>query len=180
MAQRTDCLASCRSLQRLVVRLPGPSDRAQPCRADDVDRHPDRDLARWSQLGRARSLGCCAASSSRAGCAAWPGQIAWMLCGLIRPALPAERGTLDRLVRRRLLHDLDLAAGPAVPSCVRRVLRSHAVGHWPASRLDDAATTSSGWRVGLPIGGGLPAVRLGHAMARPPLPRVSVCHPSEF
>ncbi|MFO0656197.1 MAG: hypothetical protein U0787_14090 [Polyangia bacterium] len=32
----------------------------------------------------------------------------------------------------------------------------------------------------LALGGGCPAVRLGQAMARPPLPRVSVCHPSAF
>ena len=48
---------------------------------------------------------------------------------LIRPAFPVERGRLDRLGRAPLLHDLELAAGPAVPSCVRRVLRPQAFGH---------------------------------------------------
>ena len=71
----------------------------------DVERHPDRDLTGCAPLG--------------------PGQIAWMWCGLIRPALPVERGTLDGL---RPLHDLDLGAVLAVPVAVRRVLRLHAVG----------------------------------------------------
>lgn len=82
--------------------------RAPPCRTDDVDRHPDRDLADCVPL--------------------WLGQIAWMLCSLILPAFSVERGTLDRLGRGLPLHDLDLGDGPVVPSCVRRVLRLNAVG----------------------------------------------------
>ena len=96
----------CRNSQRLIARPLSPL-QAMPTAV--VDRHPDRDLA-----GRGRSL----AGSDRLD-----------VVRLIRPAFPVERGRLDRLGRAPLLHDLELAAGPAVPSCVRRVLRSHAVGH---------------------------------------------------
>ena len=68
----------------------------------------------------------------------------------------------------------------AVPLTVRRVLRPHAVGTFAARRLDDEATTSGGSRFGLALGGGLPAVRRGQAMARPPVRRVSPCHLTEF
>lgn len=92
-----------------------------------IDRHPDRDLARWSQLGPGQ-LACGSQHPAGPG-RSLAGSDRLDVVRLIRPAFPAERGTLDRLVRRRLLPDLDLAAGPAVPSCVRRVLRLHAVGH---------------------------------------------------
>ena len=98
----------------------------------------------------------------------------------IRPALPAERGRLDRLGCGLPLHLLDRCDVLAVPLTVQRGLRPHAVGTCAAKRLDDEATTSGGSRFGLALGGGLPAVRRGQAMARPPVRRVSPCHLSEY
>ena len=100
--------------------------------------------------------------------------------GLIRPASAVERGRPERLGRGRLLQDLELGDGLAVRGAVRRVLRRGVGGRCAAKRLDDVATTSIAARLGLASGGELPPVRLGQAMAHPPVPRVSACHPSEF
>ena len=114
------------------------------------------------------------ASAVRAVSAAWAVCAAWAVSDrldmgparLNRPALPTERGTLDRLGRGLLLNDLDLGTRPAVlPGHSRAV--PWQVGRCAGWRPDDEATTSSGCRFGLAIGGGLPAVRLGLAMARP-------------
>jgi hypothetical protein len=124
------CQGSCRNSQRLITG--GSSPKAIKRSSAALMMSIDIQIAIWlagRSLGRARSLGCGAASSSWAGGAAWPIQIAWMLCGVIRPALPAERGTLGRLIRGRPLPDLDLVDALAVPVAVLRVLRLHAVGH---------------------------------------------------
>ncbi len=115
----------------------------------------DIQIAIWlavRSLGRARSLGCCAASSVR--------------------LFLAERGKLDRLGRGLPLHDLALGHGLAVPLAVRHVLHLHAVGRCAGWRLDDGATTSSGALSGSARGGGLPAVRLG----TPPVSLTSIVH----
>lgn len=124
----------------MIVWLRGSSDRAPPCRADVVDRHPDCELAGCAQPR--------------------PGQ---MWCGLIHPAFPVQTGTIDHLGRGQLLHDLDLGDGRTVPLTGRLVPCLRAAGHCTARRLDDGATTSIGCGLGLAIDGGLPVVRLACA-----------------
>ena len=124
----------------MIVWLRGSSDRAPPCRADVVDRHPDCDLAGCAQPR--------------------PGQ---MWCGLIHPAFPVQTGTIDHLGRGLRLRELDLGDGRTVPLTGILVPCLPAVGHCTARRLDDGATTSIGCGLGLAIDGGLPVVRLACA-----------------
>lgn len=101
-----------------------------------------------------------------------------MLCGLIRPAFLAARGTLDRWGRGLPLPDLDLGDALAAPLAVCLVHRLHAVGRGSARWLADGATTAIAVHFGWAIGGGLPADRLGLPMLRLAFPLVSLCHPS--
>ena len=175
------CQGSCRNSQRLITG--GGSPKAIKRSSAALMMSIDIQIAIWlagRSLGRARSLGCRAASSSRAGAQPRPGQIAWILWGLIRPAFSVEHETLERLGLGLPLHDLDLGAGLAVSLAVRRARRRRAVGRCAGRRHDDGATTSSGSRPGLPSGGGLPAVYRGHPMLPPSAAGVSFCHPLHF
>ena len=121
----------------------------------------------WRRGGsRSRSGSCWRLSHSRA--------------GLIRPASSVERGRPERSGCRRLLQDLSLGDGLAVRVAVRRVLRGLVGGRCAARRLDDAATTSSAGRLGVAIGGGLPALGLGHPMTPTRAAHVSLGSPWDF
>ncbi len=109
-----------------------------------------------------------------------PWRLSQPRAGLIRPASSVERGRPERLGRGRLLQDLELGDGWAVRVAVRRVLRRGVGGRCAARRLDDVATTSSAGRLGLALGGGLPALGLGRPMTPPSAAHVSLGLPWDF